>query len=225
MDQEFELYTPAASGKKTTDKNYPAVKIIAMILGIISAGLFIYYAADFTNQYIQQIAMVKEMGQPIDAATLGVIYFQIGLTFLVGVLPLIGAVLPGKCARTSILLIASSISWGIVNALPSVVIAFVQGATIKDVLTLVITCAAGLVALIAAILHAVIPAYEKKADEIVTYAVEADDIAEDAEEIEVSETAEEIVEEAVEEAVEETVEEVVEEVSEATEEVSEETEA
>ena len=219
MDQEFELYTPAASSKKTTTKNYPAVKIIGMIFGIIAAGLFIYYAADFTNQYIQQIAAVKEMGQPIDATTLAVIYFQIALTFLIGILPLVGAVLPGKCAKASVLLIASSISWGVVNTLPSIIIALAQGATVMDILTLIISCGGGLLALVSAILHAVIPQYEKAeaVAEFYTYTDDASEIEYDVTEAaseETSEVSEEIAEEAVEEVAEEVAPEAQEETTE-----------
>ncbi len=218
MNQEFEFFTPAAQNKKTTASNYPVLKIIAMVFGILSAALFIYYAADYTTQYFAQIEQYKQMGMEIPASTLYTIYFQIALTYLLGILPLIGALLPNKFAKCSILLTASTICWGIVNTLPSIIISFVQGATFADVLMLVVMFAAGLFSLIAAILTAAAPAYEKCeyfgdfSSDYIPEDLEDEDYSE-TEEIIISDEAEDM-EEAVEEAVEETTEEAVEETTE-----------
>lgn len=242
MNQEFELYTPAAVSKKTTGSNYPVIKIISVVLGILSAALFVYYAADYTSQYFAQIEQYKQMGMEIPASTLYTIYFQIALTYVVGILPLIGAVLPLKYSKCSILLISSSICWGVVNTLPSIIISIIQGAAFADILMLLVMFVAGTLALAAAILLIAAPEYEdiECADEL-SYIPEdlededygeeiiieeAEDASEDAfeaaeEEIPeepaeepVEEPAEEPVEEAVEEAIEEPVEEAAEEIAE-----------
>jgi len=222
MDQEFELYTPAKPKKRTTSKNYPAIKIVAMIMGIISAGLFTYYAADFATQYFMQIAQYKEMGMEIPAATLNTIYFQIALTFAIGVLPLVGSVLPNKFNKCAIMLVSSSITWGIVNTLPSIIVSFSQGATFADLISLFVMCGASVFALVSAILHIATPVYEKEepAEEVLTYVSEDSEFYAEAEADaeEAEEATEEVVEEAVEEAVEETTEEIVEEAAEETQE-------
>ena len=145
MNQDFELYMPNFDdGKKTTSKSYPVIKIISMIFGILAAGLFIFYALKYTTDYLAQIAQYKEMGMEIPAATLYVIYFQIALTFLVGVLPLIGAVLPVKYSKCSILLISSAICWGTVNTLPSLVISVIQKLPFAEMSTVVVMVLAGI---------------------------------------------------------------------------------
>ncbi len=215
MNQEFEFFTPAVQNKKTTASNYPVLKIIAMVFGILSAALFIYYAADYTSQYFTQIEQYNLMEMEIPASTLYTIYFQIALTYVVGILPLIGALLPHKFAKCSILLTASSICWGVVNTLPSIIISFVQGATFADVLMLIVMFAGGLFALISAILTAAAPAYEKCEyfDDF-----SSDYILEDIEDEDYSETDEVIISDEAEEAAEEIAEEVSEETFEETEE-------
>lgn len=200
MNQEFELYTPSAHSEKTTSSNYPLIKIISMIFGIIAAGLFIFYAATYTTDYFAQISQYKEMGMEIPAATLNIIYFQIALTFVVGILPLIGAVLPMKYSKVAILLISSTICWGTINTLPSVIISIIQKLTFTEMLSVLVICAAGLFSLVSAILLVVAPCYRKPCaveDSSLTY------IPEDLEDEDYSENDSEeeiIIEETVEEA-------------------------
>ncbi len=159
---EYELYTPAAPvASREKCANYPALKIVSMVLAIISGLLFIYYAAGFTTDYMAQIKQYNEMGVEIPKSTINVIYFQLALTFAMGVLPIVGAILPAKFNKCAIMLTSLPVCWGLVTALPTFVIGLVQKAPLAELTEIIVMTAGGLFALVAAILLVCIPCCKK----------------------------------------------------------------
>lgn len=202
---EYELYTPVAP-KAAREKcaNYPALKIVSMVLAIVSGLLFIYYAAGFTTDYMAQIKQYKEMGMEIPAATLYIIYFQLGLTFAMGILTIAGAILPAKFNKCAIMLTSLPVCWALVTSLPTLALGIVQKAAFAELSEVVVMTAGGILALAAAILLVCIPCC-KKADceiefieEYIPEDVTFEDYSEENEESEEVEGEE--IEEAAEEA-------------------------
>ena len=169
MSEQFELFTPEAVAPeqktKKTGAKYPALKIVSMILGILAGIAFIVYAARYTKQYLEQIAQYKGMGMDIPQSTLNVIYIQLALTFVAGLLPILGAVFSNKLAKLSAVLTAAPICWGLTNAIPTIIISIVQKAEFKDLIDVILLGAGGLLALISAIFIIATPAYSEDGED------------------------------------------------------------
>ena len=220
-----ENFSSEDKSKKAAAK-YPVLKIISMIFGILAGAAILLYAYRYTKQYLEQIAQYKQMGMDIPQTTLNVIYLQLGLTFLCGIMPIVGALLTNRCAKTSILLTAAPICWGLVNAIPSVIISIIQKVPVKEMTDVIIMAAGGILALVSSILLAAAPAYCKKdeADEIfeefeIDGAADEDSDPQDALQDLAEDAAEKV--EDVKEAVSDKVEDVKEAVSDKVEDVKE----
>ena len=221
MSEQFEMFTPEVPEKKTSgNAKYPVLKIISLVFGILAGAAIIYYAVRYTSQYFEQINQYKQMGMDIPKSTLSVIYLQLALTFLVGILPIIGAIFPNKFAKLSLLFTAAPICWGLTNAIPTTIISIIQKAPLNEMTDVLLMLAGGVLSLVSAILIVATPSYcelsEDSFDEAIEeFSIEGTDAVEEIEEAaeEAEEAAEEIketVEETV-EAAEETINEVAEE--------------
>ena len=216
VDEEIDVY---ADNK---EKNYPVMKIIAMVLGILGGLGLIYFSIENIFQpYFEQFKMFeqyKEMGNPITFMNILPFYLSMFFVSVLALSPIVGSLLPVKFKSTSLILTMLPVSWQTFDLIPTILSYLSQGAPVSELKVHFIVCISGLLCLTSAILTAVIKSGKKEADDEfeVEYYEEYDDGVEEIKE----DIYEEIIEDAKEEAGE-LFEEVLEEVKEDTEEIKE----
>ncbi len=214
VDEEIDV------NANNKEKNYPVMKIIAMVLGILGGLGFIYFAISNVFQpYMEQFKMIeqyKQMGNAPTFMDLLPYYLSMGLVSILALSPIVGSLLPVKFKSTSLILTMLPVSWQTFDLIPAIVSYLSQGAPIAELKIYFIVCISGLLCLASAIITAVIKNKEAETDdefEIEYYEEYQDGVEEDTQE----DIYEEIIEDAKEEAGE-LFEEVLEEVKEETEE-------
>lgn len=111
----------------TSEKYYPVFKIVSLVLAFVAASFMLYFAAESAKGYMDTIkelnAQIKEIkiyeaqGAEIPAEykaqfNLPIAYYTaMILNFVFAILPLVGALLPNKYSKTSVLLISAPIAF------------------------------------------------------------------------------------------------------------------
>jgi len=132
-------------------KSYPALKIVALVLGILSGLMLLYYAIDITLANMAQIDQYSEMGMEIPFASLLVVFLSLALLYLGAASSFVGALLPNKYAKASILLLALPASWGIINGVPQLIMSIISKVSFQELAQPLFVGLAGLFTLAAAI--------------------------------------------------------------------------
>lgn len=199
-------------------KKYSATKIVAMVLGIVAAFGYLYYAIqNVFLPYAEQFELINEYKNSgmmeVGFAIMLPYYVSIALVVAIIVAPIVGSLLPEKFKSTSLILIALPIAWQSIDIIPALISYLTQGTAFGELIMFFVICISSLMLLASAILTANCGKCKddlKDEDFEVEYFEYEDDgvIVEEAMEI-----PEEIVEE-VEEIFEEVSEEIKEEASE-----------
>lgn len=140
-------------------KKYSVMKIIAMVLGIIGALGYLYFAIQNVFQpYAENFKLINDYkASGMMEVTFSIMlpyYVSIALVIALIVCPIVGSLLPEKCKSASIILIMFPVSWQVINVIPAVISYIAQGAPMAELYIYFIICVSSLMLLASAILTA-----------------------------------------------------------------------